>query len=80
MKISFAPGTTPMYPKQRNKNKPARMDIGLFMRVFSIRLTMVPNSLIVSALISANKMVNEIGPPRMQPTRTATNIIPVMAR
>ena len=41
------------------KNKPARMDIGLFMRVCSIRLIMFPNSLIVSALINANKIVNE---------------------
>ena len=80
MNISFAPGTTPIYPKQRNKNKPARMDIGLFMRVCSIRLTMFPNSLIVSALINANKIVNEMGPPRIQPTSTATNITPVMAR
>ena len=33
-----------------------------------------------AALIIANRMPNEIGPPNIQPINTATKIIPVMAR
>ena len=37
-------------------------------------------SLMVSALMTQNRMVNEIGPPRIHPTNTATKTTPVIVR
>ena len=59
---------------------PPNMQIRLFICTSSCLLIKLPNSLMAAALMIANKMPNETGPPSMQPINTATKIIPVMAR
>ena len=71
------PGDTPKYAKPKNRNTADSMDIGLFICVSLFILIIFPNSLTVSALIIAKRIEKETGPPRIHPTNTATNTIPV---
>ena len=80
MNISLLPGTTPMYPKHKNKKTPANIDRSVFICTLPVALTRLPNSRMVNALTRANRTVNEIGPPKIHPTNTATKIMPVIVR
>lgn len=80
MNTSFLLGTSPMYPKARNMKIPAKMQIRLLICISLFWPMMVANSLIESAVITQNKIVNEIGPPMMHPTSIITKMNPVIAR